>query len=85
MWIQSLGWEDPLEVDLVTHSSILASRIPCREEPGGLQSIVLQRVGHNWSSLACMHAPYHNHTFIILKSKYFNKLNTIKPNNENLE
>ena len=39
MWIQSLGWEDPLEKKMATHSSILAWRIPWTEEPGGLQSI----------------------------------------------
>ena len=41
--IQSLGWEDPLEKGMATHSSILAWRIPWTEEPGGLQSIGLQR------------------------------------------
>ena len=42
-WVQSLGWEDPLEEEMETHSSILASEIPCTEEPGGLQSMGLQR------------------------------------------
>ena len=46
-WVQSLGWEDPLEEDMATHSSILAWRIPWTEEPGGLQSMELQRVGHD--------------------------------------
>ena len=46
-WIQSLGWEDPLEKGMVTHSSILASRIPWTEEPGGLLSMGLHRVGHD--------------------------------------
>ena len=46
-WIWSLGWEDPLEEGTATHSSILAWRIPWTEEPGGPQSIGLQRVGHN--------------------------------------
>ena len=46
-WVQSLGWEDPLEEEMVTHSSILAWRIPWREEPGGLQSMGSQIVGHN--------------------------------------
>ena len=46
-WVQSLGWEDPLEKGMVTHSSILAWRIPWTEEPGGLQSMRLQRVGHD--------------------------------------
>ena len=45
MWVRSLGREDPLEEDVATHSSILAWRIPWTEEPGGLQSIRLQRVG----------------------------------------
>jgi len=45
MWVQSLGGEDPLEEGMTTHSSILAWRIPWTEEPGGLQSIELQRVG----------------------------------------
>ena len=43
--VLSLGWEDPLEEGITTHSSILAWRIPWTEEPGGLQSIRLQRVG----------------------------------------
>ena len=42
-----LGREDPLEEGMTTHSSILAWRIPWTEEPGGLQSIGLQRVGHD--------------------------------------
>ena len=41
-WVQSLGWEDPLEEEMATHSSILAWRIPWTEEPGGLQSMGLQ-------------------------------------------
>ena len=45
-WILSLGWEDPLEEGMATYSSILAWRIPWTEEPGGLQSLGLQRVGH---------------------------------------
>ena len=45
--VQSLGWEDPLEKGMATHSSILAWRIPWTEEAGGLQSIDLQRVGHD--------------------------------------
>ena len=44
--VQSLGQEDPLEEVMATHSSILARRIPWAEEPGGLWSIRLQRVGH---------------------------------------
>jgi len=47
MWVQSLGWEDPLEEGMATHSSILAWRIPWTEEPGRLLCIGLQRVGHD--------------------------------------
>ena len=43
-----MGWEDPLEEDMGTHSTILAWRIPWTEEPGGLQSMGLQRVGYDW-------------------------------------
>ena len=46
-WVQFLGQEDPLEKGMATHSSILAWRIPWTEEPGRLQSMGLQRVGHN--------------------------------------
>ena len=46
------GWEDPLEEGMTTHSSVLAGRTPWTEEPGGLRSIGLQRVGHDWSDLA---------------------------------
>ena len=45
--VRSLGWEDLLEKEMATHSSILAWRIPWTEEPGRLQSIGSQRVGHN--------------------------------------
>ena len=52
MWVQSLGWEDPLEEGMATHSSILAWRIPWTEESGKVQSIGSKRVRHNWSNLA---------------------------------
>ena len=48
--VPSLGQEDPLEKEMATHSSILAWRIPWTEEPSGLQSMGLQRVGHNWAT-----------------------------------
>ena len=44
--VQSLCWEDPLENEMATHSSILAWRIPWKEEPGSLQSMGLQRIKH---------------------------------------
>ena len=46
-WVQSLGQEDPLEKEMATHSSTLAWKIPWMEEPGGLQSMGSQRVGHD--------------------------------------
>ena len=49
-WIWSLGWDDPLEKGMAIHSSILTWRIPWTEEPGGLQSVGSQRVGHNWAT-----------------------------------
>ena len=45
-WVQSLGREDPLEEEMATHSSILAWEIPWTKDPGGLQSMGSQRVGH---------------------------------------
>ena len=46
-WVRSLGWEDPLEKGMATHSSILAWRIPWTEDPGGLLSMGSQRVRHD--------------------------------------
>ena len=54
-WVGSLVWEDPLKEGMVTHSRILAWRIPWTEEPGGWQSMGSQRVRHNWS--ACTFSP----------------------------
>ena len=51
--VRSLGWEDPLEKAMATHSSILAWRIPLTDEPGGLQSIGLQRVRGDWATNTC--------------------------------
>ena len=46
-WVQFLGWEDPLEGEIATHSNFLAWTVPWTEEPVGLQSIESQRVRHN--------------------------------------
>ena len=46
-WVLSVGWEDPLEKKMATHSSVLAWKIPQTEEPGGLQSMGSQRVVHD--------------------------------------
>ena len=56
MWetrVRSLGWEDPLEKEIATHSSTLAWKIPWTEEPGSLQSMGSQRVGHDWVTKLC--------------------------------
>ena len=50
-WVWSLGQEDPLEMGMATHSIILAWRIQWTEEPGRLQFMGLQRVGHNWAPM----------------------------------
>ena len=55
--VQSLGQEAPLEEDLVTHSSILAWEIPWTQKPGGLQSIGLQRVGHDLTTKQQQQSP----------------------------
>ena len=54
-WVRSLGWEDPLEEEMATHSSTLAWRIPWTEEPGRLQSMGLQRVRHDWVTNSLFH------------------------------
>ena len=66
-WVQSLGWEDPLEEEMATHSSILAWSIPWTVELDGLQSTELQKVGHNSSDLALstLHAKHSLSAFII--------------------
>ena len=49
-WVRSLGWEDPLEKEMATYSSILAWKIPWAEKPGRLQSIESKEVRHDWAS-----------------------------------
>ena len=61
-WVQFLDWEDPLEKEMATHSSILAWRISWTEEPGRLQSMGSQRVGSN-------RVTKHLSTLILLKNK----------------
>ena len=56
--VWSLGWEDPLEEEMATHSSILTFKNPMEGEPGGLQSTGSQEVGHNWPS-------EHMHTLLL--------------------
>ena len=56
-WVPSLSWEDTLEKETATHSSIIAWRIPWTEQPGRLQSTGSQRVGHAWAHIGnvCVH------------------------------
>ena len=54
-WVLSLDWEDPLEKEKVTHSSILAWRIPWTEKPGRLQSTGSQRIRQDWLDKAVIH------------------------------
>ena len=54
-WVQSLGWEDPLEKEMASHSSTLAWKIPWTEKPGRLQSMGLQRVRHDWATSLHFH------------------------------
>ena len=56
----SLGWEDPLEKGMAPHSSILAWRIPWTKEPGGLQSMGLQKVRHNCVTITFPFFPLNN-------------------------
>ena len=59
-WVRSLGGEDPLAKGIAIHSSILAWTIPWTEEPGGLQSMGSQRVGHDWSDWAWVTSIFQN-------------------------
>ena len=59
MWVRFLGWKDPLEKTMATHSNILTWRIPWTEEPGGPQSMGSQSVGHN-------RVTEHTHTLLLL-------------------
>ena len=61
-WVQFLIWEDPLEEETATYSSIPAWRISWEEKPGGLQSMGLQRAGHDWATEHSMHTACMNYT-----------------------
>ena len=88
MWetrVQSLGWEDLLEKKMATHSSILAWQIPWMEEPGGLQSMGLQRVGHDWVISLHFHdsqnrktpnSPWSDAEWYIYRREYYSAIKT---------
>ena len=60
--VQAMGWEDPLEKEMAIHSSTIAWKIPWTEEPGRLQSMGLQRVGHNWATSLSLYDICHKTT-----------------------
>ena len=68
MQVRSLGQEDPPEKGMATHSSIPGWRIPQIEEPGGLQAMRSQRVGHNCSDLAHTHFFKGQYTYLAIQS-----------------
>ena len=75
MWetqVRSLGWEDPLEKEMATHSSALAWKTPRMEEPGRLQSMGLQRVGHDWATSPHLTSPHslNQHYDVTAKNGY---------------
>ena len=73
-WVRSLGWEDPLEKEMATPSSILAWRIPWTEEPGGLQSTGLQRVGHDRATSLSLYLSALQPAFALYHLVHFNTL-----------
>ena len=78
--VQSLGWEDPLEKEMATHSSILAWRISWMEEPGRLQSMGSQRVGHD-SDFTLLHFTYDNIHVSMLFSQIIPSLSSLTESN----
>ena len=64
------GWEDPLEKEMATHSSVLAWRIPGTGEPGGLPSMGSHRVRHDWSNLAAATHMYAEFRKLVLKNLF---------------
>ena len=68
MKVRSLGPEDTLEEEMATSSSILAWRVPWTEEPRGLHSMGLQRVGHNWSDFACKTYVWASHMALVVRN-----------------
>ena len=80
-WVQSLVWKDPLEEGMAIHSSILVWRIPWTDEPGGLQSLGLHRVRHNWmtNTHMCLRHCVHVLCVLILNLTSWNKCGHYKP------
>ena len=70
-WVPLLSPEDPLEEEMVTHSGILAWKIPWTEEPGGLPSMGLQRVGHDWASFTFRDRNQHTYFLSFYSDEFF--------------
>ena len=64
-WVQSQGWEDPLEKEIATHSSTLAWKITWMEDPGRLQTMGSQRAGHDWAISLSFFLPPPDHTVVL--------------------
>ena len=73
-WARSLGWGDPLEKEMSTHSGILAWGIPWTEEPGGLQSMGLQRVGRDWVTNTFLTQKVAPNTLLVFLLRYLRGL-----------
>ena len=74
---QSMGWKDPLEKEVATHSSILAWGIPRTEEPSGLESMASQRVGHNLATKQHVMQPFCGSEETLLFIKHFHVPDTM--------
>ena len=79
-WVRILGRKEPLEKEMVTHSSIPAWRIPWTEKPGGLQSMESQKVGHNWATLTFHILIWYIEHIHILKCKVIKRWKIQKKN-----
>ena len=73
-WVQSLGWEDSLEKEIAAHSRILAWEIPWAEETARLNSMMSQRVGHDWSDWARKHV----HLLSIINGYHWDKFSQLR-------
>ena len=83
MWetqVQSLGQEDPPEKEIAIHSRTIAWKIPWTEEPGRLQSMGSQRVGHNWATSLSLSALYNRSYFVLKSSLKQMKQDAAEPN-----
>ena len=77
MRVQSLGQEDPLEKGIVTHSSILSWRSPWMEEPSRLQSMGLQRAGHDWAVSLSLSFSHEIRRWLLLGWKAMTNLDSV--------